>query len=193
LQIWIDRVRQGDLAARNDLIRHSRERLRLLTRQMLRGFPGVRQWEETSDVLQNVLVRLDRALQAVEITSTRDYLRLATALVRRELIDLARHYFGPRGHGANLLPAGQVKDGDSPPQPHDDRVDPEQLSRWHDFHLQIKALDEPDRELFELLYYQGMKQAEAAALLGVPLTTFKRRWREARLQLMTKLGDKLPF
>ena len=60
LAFWLDRLRAGDPAARNELIRHSRDRLRLLTRQMLRRFPGVRQWEETSDVLQNVLVRLLR-------------------------------------------------------------------------------------------------------------------------------------
>ena len=34
---------------------------------MLRRFPGVRAWEETSDVLQNVLLRLDRTLQAVGV------------------------------------------------------------------------------------------------------------------------------
>jgi RNA polymerase sigma-70 factor (ECF subfamily) len=193
LQILLDRLRQGDQAARNDLIRHSRDRLRLLTRRMLRGFPGVRHWEDTSDVLQNVLIRLDRALQAVELTSARDFLRLATAQVRRELIDLARHYFGPNGPGANLLPPGRMQSSEPPPEPADDRIDPDQLSRWHDFHIQIEALDESHRELFELLYYQGMKQAEAADLLGVPLSTLKRRWREARVRLMTSLGDRLPY
>src|SRR5262249_52987280 len=34
LQCILDRLRAGDLAVRNDLIRHSRERLRLLTRKM---------------------------------------------------------------------------------------------------------------------------------------------------------------
>ncbi len=193
LQHWLDRLRDGDPTARNELIRHSRDRLRLLTRQMLRGFPGVRQWEETSDVLQNVLVRLDRALQAVAVPSPRDFLRLAAAQVRRELIDLARHHFGPEGHGANLVPPGRGGEGETLPEPEDSRADPEQLSRWYDLHCQIAALDEEDRELFELLYYQGLKQADAADLLGVPLTTFKRRWRAARLRLITRLGGELPF
>jgi RNA polymerase sigma-70 factor (ECF subfamily) len=193
LQHWLDRLREGDPAARNELIRHSRDRLRLLTRQMLRRFPGVRQWEETSDVLQNVLVRLDRALQAVEVPSPRDFLRLATIQIRRELLDLTRHHFGPEGLGANVVPPGQVALGDTPPEPQDRREDSDHLTRWHDLHCQIAGLDEEDRELFELLYYQGLKQADAAALLGIPLTTFKRRWRAARVRLMTRLGGELPF
>jgi RNA polymerase sigma-70 factor (ECF subfamily) len=193
LQHWLDRLRDGDPAARNELIRHSRDRLKLLTRQMLRRFPGVRQWEESSDVLQNVLVRLDRALQAVAVPSPRDFLRLATTQIRRELIDLARHHFGPEGPGANLVPPGQIAPGETPPEPEDGSADPKELSRWHDLHCQIAGLDDEDRELFELLYYQGLKQADAAALLGVPLTTFKRRWRAARLRLMTRLGGDLPF
>ena len=32
-----------------------------------------------------------------------------------------------------------------------------------------------------------------AAVLGVPLTTFKRHWRAARVRLMTRLGGELPF
>jgi RNA polymerase sigma-70 factor (ECF subfamily) len=190
---WLDRLRCGDPAARNELIRHSRDRLRLLTRQMLRSFPGVRRWEETSDVLQNVLLRLDRALQAVEVPSPRDFLRLATTQIRRELIDLARHHAGPKGLGANLVPPGQLEPGETPPEPADCSADPDQLARWHDLHTQIADLEEEDRELFELLYYQGLTQADAATVLGVPLTTLKRHWRAARVRLMTRLGGELPF
>jgi RNA polymerase sigma-70 factor (ECF subfamily) len=190
---WIDRLRAGDPAARNELIRHSRDRLRLLTRQMLRSFPGVRQWEETSDVLQNVLLRLDRALQAVTPPTPRDFLRLATAQIRRELIDLARHHGGPEGLGANLVPPGRFESGNTPPDPEDSSADPSSLARWHDLHAQIAGLQDGDRELFDLLYYQGLKQAEAAAVLEIPLTTFKRRWRAARVRLMTRLDGELPF
>lgn len=193
LMFWLDRLHAGDPAARNELIRHSRDRLRLLTRQMLRGFPGVRRWEDTSDVLQNVLLRLDRALQAVEVPSQRDFLRLATALIRRELIDLARHHAGPGGLGANVVPPGKVKSSEKHPEPEDSSANPDQLARWHELHTQIAALEEEDRELFELLYYQGLKQADAATVLGVPITTFKRRWRSARVRLMMRLEGELPF
>jgi RNA polymerase sigma-70 factor (ECF subfamily) len=192
LVFWLDRLRSGGPAARNELIRHSRDRLRALTHQMLRHFPRVRRWEETSDVLQNVLVRLDRALASVELASPRDFLRLASAQIRRELIDLARHHFGPEGLGANIVPPPQGS-GDAPPEPADSSADPDRLARWHDLHAQIAGLGAEDRELFELVYYQGLSQVDAAAVLGMSRTTFKRHWREARVRLMMRLGGELPF
>ncbi|MFO0846040.1 MAG: sigma-70 family RNA polymerase sigma factor [Gemmataceae bacterium] len=193
LQSLLDRLRAGDPTARNELIGYSRERFRLLTRQMLRRFPGVRQWEDTSDVVQNVLVRLDRVLQNLPVASPRDFLALATVQIRRELIDLTRHHFGPQGLGANTLPPGREHRDASPPEPSDSSADPYRLGQWHDLHSEIAALDEKHRVLFDLLYYQGLTQSEAAALLEEPLRSFRRRWQAARLLLMSRLGGALPF
>src|SRR5262245_64782591 len=95
LQGWLDRLRAGDDRAREQLLESSNERLARLARKLLRDSPGVRRWEQTDDVLQNALLRLDRALKAVVPPTSRDYFRLAAAMIRRELIDLARHHFGP--------------------------------------------------------------------------------------------------
>jgi RNA polymerase sigma-70 factor (ECF subfamily) len=193
IQLWLDRLQAGEPDARNELIRHTYTRLKLLTRQMLREYPRLRAWEETSDVFQNVLVRLDRTLQAVKITTPRDFLRLATTQIRRELIDLTRHHFGPEGLGTNMVAPGGADWRNAPPEPVDKVPSPESLSRWEELHTQIANLEEDDRELFELLYYQGLTQNEAATLLGMSLTTFKRRWRWARVRLMTLLGGELPI
>ena len=195
LQFWLDRLRAGGsgaLEARNELIRHSRERFRLLTRQMLRGFPGLRQWEDTSDVLQNVLMRIDRVLLALDVPTPRDFLSLAACQIRRELIDLTRHHFGPHGQGTHQIPPGQIGRG-SPPDPADQRDDPCHLARWSELHETIANLGEDERELFELLFYQGMNQIEAAALLELPVRTLQRRWQKARTNFMTRLGGDLPF
>src|SRR5438309_1494875 len=96
IQGCLDRLRAGDAAARDELLRRACGRLELLTRRMLRGFPGVHRWEQTDDVLQNALVRLLRALKEIQPATTRDFLALSTKQIRRELIDLARHYFGPQ-------------------------------------------------------------------------------------------------
>src|SRR5690349_18929280 len=95
------RLRRGDAAALNELIVLTSDRLQVLTRRMLRGYPRVRRWAETDDVLQSALVRLCRALEQVRPPSVRDFYALATTQVRRELIDLARHYFGPEGSAAH--------------------------------------------------------------------------------------------
>jgi RNA polymerase sigma-70 factor (ECF subfamily) len=94
LHVLLDRLQSGDVAARDELIRRAGQRLESLARAMLRRFPGVRRWEETADVFQNAVLRLLRALQQVRPESTRAFFGLAAEQVRRELLDLARHYQG---------------------------------------------------------------------------------------------------
>jgi RNA polymerase sigma factor (sigma-70 family) len=189
IDYWLQRDRAGDPAARAELLRYSRERLRLLTRRMFRRYPGVHQFEETSDVVQDVLLRLDRALSALDVPSSRDLLCLAAFHVRRALIDLARHYFGPRGLGANQMPPGAVGEGALDREGAGSGDDPARLAQWAEFHTRIADLPEDDRELFDLLYYQGLSQPEAAEQLGVPLTTLKRRWQGARLRFAAGAGE----
>jgi DNA-directed RNA polymerase specialized sigma24 family protein len=62
IQRCMDRLRAGDVSARDELLARASARLTRLTRKMLRDFPGVHRWEETDDVLQNAVVRLCRAL-----------------------------------------------------------------------------------------------------------------------------------
>jgi RNA polymerase sigma factor (sigma-70 family) len=192
LQLWLDRHLAGDPAARDGLIRHAQDRLRLLTRQMLRHYPHVHRWEDTSDVFQNVLVRLDRALRETAPETPTDFLRFTAALVRRELIDLARYHYGPEGAGTHhqTPAADHAAARPDPPAPGDD---PYQLAVWHELHQYIAALPADERTLFDLLYYQGLTQPAAADLLAVPLRTFKRRWQEARVRLAARFGDDPPL
>jgi hypothetical protein len=67
---------------------------------MLGRFPTVRRWADTGDVLQSALVRLLGALKQVDVPSTRAFFGLAAEQMRRELLDLARHFHGPHGYGA---------------------------------------------------------------------------------------------
>jgi RNA polymerase sigma-70 factor (ECF subfamily) len=61
----LDRMRAGALGADDELFRHMGGRLERLARKMLRGFPAVRRWEQTADVLQQASLRLLQALQTV--------------------------------------------------------------------------------------------------------------------------------
>jgi RNA polymerase sigma-70 factor (ECF subfamily) len=138
-------------------------------------------------------LRLCRALREVQPSTVADVFRLATAQIRRELLDLARRYSGAHGLGANH--AGAAKAGKSAtarPYPPDTTHDPDRLAAWTDFHRAAEALPAEEREAFDLLFYQGLSQAEAAAVLGVAEITIKRRWRAARMRLVQTLGGKLP-
>ena len=147
---------------------------------MLRGFPRVHRWEQTDDVLQNSLVRLDRAMRSVVPTTAQEFLGLATTQIRRELIDLARRYSGPEGMGANH---GSWADANANAGTDDAAADvselthePSRLALWTEFHRHVAELPEEDREVFELLWYQGLTQAEAGAVLGISERTVSRRW-----------------
>ncbi|MEO2017872.1 MAG: ECF-type sigma factor, partial [Fuerstiella sp.] len=93
LQLVFSRMAAGDVSARKFLIDHTYDRLRLLAAKMLSGFPGVRRWEETDDVLQRALIRLCDSLDHVEVDDIDGFFRFAATQMRRELIDLARHYY----------------------------------------------------------------------------------------------------
>jgi RNA polymerase sigma factor (sigma-70 family) len=193
IQCCIDRMRAGDSSARNELLAQASERLTRLTRKMLRDFPGVHRWEQTDDVLQNAVMRLCRALGDVQPATAADFFRLAAAQIRRELLDLARRYSGARGQGADLAGAGRAGDAArARSDPPDTTNDPNRLASWTDFHREVEMLPAQERAVFDLLFYQGLPQAEAAAVLGVAEITIKRRWRAARMRLVQALGGKLP-
>jgi RNA polymerase sigma-70 factor (ECF subfamily) len=101
LHHWLDRIRGGDLNARDDLLRGFRGCLESLARKMLRRFPQVQRWAQSEDVLQNALLRLLRSLQNLKPASVREFMGLAALEMRRELLTLARHFYSPHGIGAN--------------------------------------------------------------------------------------------
>jgi RNA polymerase sigma-70 factor (ECF subfamily) len=195
IQGYVDRLRDGDDSARAALLHCACERLTKLVRKMLKAYPSVGRWEQTDDILQNALIRLDRALKAVAPTSARDFLCLAAAQIRRELIDMSRRYRGPEGLGAHhSTQAGVGKSNRSPAlsEPSDGTHDPARLAAWTEFHCKIETLDDEDRQVFDLLWYQGLTQPEAAQLLGVSVRTISRRWIAARLRLNESLNGELP-
>jgi RNA polymerase sigma factor (sigma-70 family) len=197
VQACLDRLRAGDEAARGELLDAACERLRNLARKMLKGYPNVRRWEQTDDVLQNAALRLYRTLQQLPVQTSLDFFRLAALNIRRELLDLVKHHYGPQGQGAHHATWGS---GDLPTShsdsglaaPHDPSDDPARLAAWGEFHEQIGSLPDEEREVFDLLWYQGLSQAEAAELLRVSERTIKRRWQAARLKLHDALEGEVP-
>lgn len=190
---WLDGLRAGDPAAHDQLIRHAAARLERLTRHMLRAYPGVQRWTETDDVLQGALLRLLRALKDVQPDTPRAFLALATLQIRRELLDLARHFFGPEGAAAHHASQSGRSAGDGTfHEPADWSLEPGRLAQWCELHRHVEGLPEEEREVFGLLFYQGTSQAEASRLLGVSVRTVQRRWQGALLRLHQVLRDGWP-
>jgi RNA polymerase sigma-70 factor (ECF subfamily) len=196
VQGWLDRLQAGDETARKELLNCACARLTRLTRKMLKGYPRLKRWEQTDDVLQNAAMRLYRALGEVRPANPADFYRLAALNIRRELLDLAKHYYGPRGQGTKHASVEQNPNAESgaaaPYEPPEAGGEPHRLAAWTEFHRQIELLPEEEREIFDLLWYQGLAQAEAASLLNVSERTIKRRWQSARLKLHEALHGEIP-
>jgi RNA polymerase sigma-70 factor (ECF subfamily) len=181
----LEQVRCGDSDACNRVIEHACDRLRKLTRKMLKGYPQVRRWAETDDVLQNALLRLHRSMAELRPESCRQFYGLAAVQIRRELLDLAKHFQGAHGIAAKHHSDG----GRAAERKATDPLEPETLEAWARFHEQVESLPDEEREVVQLLWYEGLRQPEAAVVLGVSLATLKRRWQAARLRLSELLED----
>jgi RNA polymerase sigma-70 factor (ECF subfamily) len=191
LRGWLDRMQAGDRAARDELFRAVGGRLERLARQMFKDYPSVQRWAEVDDVLQNAVLRLLRALEAVRPTSTRDFFNLAAVQVRRELVDQARHFAARRERLRDDAP------GAGPPSAVVDPADRADLSgdleRWCAFHEAVERLPVEEREVVGLVFYHGWTQADVADLFDVSERTVRRWWCSALVRLHDELGGDLPL
>jgi RNA polymerase sigma factor (sigma-70 family) len=191
LHDWFRRMHAGDRAAPEELLRAAGDRLERLARRMLRTFPNVRRCADTGDVLQEAVLRLLHSLRQLETApaSVRDFLGLAAAHIRRELLDLARRCGAAKRRGDVLLHAGDSSAGLGPEVQEDD---PEELERWRRFHEEVEKLPAEEREVIGLRFYHGWAEADIAALFGVTERTVRRRWAAGCARLSEALGGDLP-
>lgn len=182
LEPLVKRVQQGDRDARGQLIHHACDRLLALTRRMLQRHPSVSRWEQTDDVFQNAMIRLHRSLDTVSLVDVRHFINLATLQIRRELIDLGRKYGGPCGMGRHHHTDHRPSD-EAGGTLRETSAEPCDLEQWTAFHEAVASLAEEDRELVDLLFYNGLSQEHAAEALCCSVRTVRRRWQEARLRL----------
>ncbi|MCA9030103.1 MAG: sigma-70 family RNA polymerase sigma factor [Planctomycetaceae bacterium] len=182
------------VSATAELIEVASRRMLKLARRMLRDYSRIKRWEETDDVYQSAVIRLHRALQAERPTSVAGFWSLAATQIRRTLIDLARHYYGPLGQGTHQrdLPTSSCSQQVEPAFEAPVSGEPTTLECWARFHESIARLPTEERDVFELLWYGGMSNSEVADALGISSRTARRRVLSARLRLQQQLEESLP-
>jgi RNA polymerase sigma-70 factor (ECF subfamily) len=185
---WLERLRAGDAAAPEELLRSAGERLERLARRMLRDFPNVRRCADTGDVYQESVLRLLRSLERLETApaSVREFLSLAAAHIRRELLDLARRCGAAKRRGDVPLAASDSTQGFDPPASAEDA---DELERWQRFHEEVEKLPVEEREVVSLRFYHGWSEAQIAELFGVTERTVRRRWAAGCARLADALGE----
>ena len=137
---------------------------------------------QADELLGAVVERLLKALRRARPGTVRQFFALAGQHMRWELNDMARRLDeGPAAVGLRdgLVPA---------PAGSDSGLSPEGRGMLE----AIDRLPEGEREAFDLVWIQGLTQAEAAQVLGVSAMTVNRRLNRG-LELLTKaLGDLRP-
>lgn len=187
LERCLQRLGHQDAAARGELLGYARRRLALLADRMFARFSMLHFHEEADDLCQEAMIRLWKSLEAVGPTTVAGFMGLAALEMRRALRDLAREHFGrkdrvglpssmslalSRGAGSALtctIDAGTTA--------------PDELACWSEFHAAADRLCEPNRTVFDLLYYHELPQAEVAALMEVSPRQVRRYWQSARREL----------
>jgi RNA polymerase sigma factor (sigma-70 family) len=162
LRLLVERLRQGDPTAREELLERAYQRLRRLARALLhRSFPDLRGRHDADSIAHDAWVRLRQALETTEPPSLADFFGLAAHKVRQVLLDVVERQ--------RLRDDRERLDDDRDPDPGapDTTHEPAALAVWTEFHRRVERLPDLERRVFELHHYLGLSQAEVARLLDL--------------------------
>jgi RNA polymerase sigma factor (sigma-70 family) len=185
LQGLLDRLRQGDRAARHLLLERACERLRRLAGRMLHGsFPELARRHEVDSVVHEAWVRLLQAVEKSEPATVADFFRLAAHKFRQVLLDMAQsERRRAQREVLGLSGADSTGTGPSASTTHD----PARLALWTEFHEKVAALGDQERAVFEMHYYLELPQAEIARVLNLHPRKVSYLW----IAATEKLGEGL--
>ena len=178
-------LQEGDDSVRAPLLAHIEDRVRRLARRLFRPERGLHGVDDTDDVVQQAMLRLDRALATVRPASVRDLFGLAALQIRRVIRDIARRVRRRQAHlptvGVDALSRGQRG------EPIDWEHDPAKADLMAEFHEAYEGLPSDLRVMVDLRWYNGLNRKDTAAVLGVSVATVDRRWIDARVYLQREL------
>ena len=192
LQMHLERALTGDAEARRLLLELTRDRLMRHARRFLHGrYARLEPVAQTDDVVQQLYIKIlqqqDRFwvnARGEPVRTLAEFFGHTSAWKRDILCDHMRKAYGrDDNHPAVLLLDGGPADTGPRHEPAGDTLNGEKVRRWTEFHeAAARAAGRLTRAVFDLLWYQEMTQAEAAALLdiAVPTGEVRRRW-SARL------------
>jgi RNA polymerase sigma factor (sigma-70 family) len=180
LTFWIIELQRGRPDAAEPQFKKILTRVEKLTRAMFTKFPRVGRFVELDDVIQNTLMRMLKTFRELRPTSRQEFYRLVNTLIRRELLDLTKRYYGPLGAGNHEAGESTVEQGG---------FDPEDLDRMAQFHEALEQLPSEQREVMSLVYYHGWQQAEIAMLFQISVKSVQRWHQKAVANLREQLPD----
>lgn len=179
----LDAVRSGDSSAAAQLLPLVYDELRVLAASRLRHEAGPQSLGATALVHEAYLRLIGPEGHGVDGWSGRGHFFAAAAhAMRRILVDRARE------RGAQKRGGRRTRLELDPAQLFVDAPPPELLDL--DEALTQLAVEDPEKaELVSLRFFGGLTLREAAAVLGISITTADRHWAYARAWLLAALED----
>ena len=177
----IRRVRAGDAAAAEELVRHYEPVLRRMVRVRLVD-ARLRRLFDASDICQSVLASffVRAALGQYELRNPDDLLKLLATMARNKVVDRTRRADVDRRVPEEALPEqAQVAPGASPSQ---------QVA-LHDLVEEARRRLSPDERRVLELRQQGLEWAEVAAQLGGSPEALRKRFTRA----VERVAEQLRF
>jgi RNA polymerase sigma factor (TIGR02999 family) len=175
----IQKVADGDLAARDELFAAAYSELRKLARSRLRD-GGRNTVLETTALVHESYLRFVR-VGKLRIEDRRAFFAYASKVMRSVVIDAVRERQAER-RGGNLaeltldtqvsaeLPSGEAE-----------------VLHVHEALLALERAEPRLAQVVEMRYFGGYSEPEIAEVLGVTERTVRRDWDKARLLLMSAL------
>ena len=177
--ILLRRHRQGDERAAAELLAHTSARVRLIARSTLREFGLVRTLQETDDVFHEAIIKLQKALLGIRPENSAAFFGLVGLKIRQVLLDMA----------VKAKRRGRQKPlDDEAASPAARGGSPSEEARVQEIHEIIGNLPEHHRIMFDLLFYDGVTQAQAAEILKIAVPTVKKHYHAAKIALDERLN-----
>jgi RNA polymerase sigma-70 factor, ECF subfamily len=176
-------LRQGDTAAESQLIQLVYGDMHARARQYMRRERADHTLQPTA-LVNEAYMRLMQD-QVADFQSRAHFFATASIVMRRVLVDHAR------ARGAGRRPDGKQKvelnDFMASASP---RMD--EMLMLDEALTRLSQMDARQGRLVEMMYFGGLTEEEAAAVLGVSTRTVKRDWRSARAWLQAELNKSRP-
>jgi RNA polymerase sigma factor (TIGR02999 family) len=176
----LDRAREGDKRAADQLIQLVYDELREVAVAQLRREPAGHTLQPTS-LVHEAFIKLI-AQQRVDWQGRTHFLAIGAQAMRRILVDHARQKKRHKREGGRKRATFDELLTVS-------RYSPDDVIAVHDVLKDLKELNPRQAEIVELRFFGGMTSTEVSDHLGLSKSTIDREWRLARAWLRSELSE----
>ena len=175
----IQKVADGDLAARDDLFAAAYSELRKLARSRLRG-GGRNTYLETTALVHESYLRFLKVGE-LRIDDRKAFFGYASKVMRSVIVDAVRERQAERrGGGLTELTLDTQVSAELP-------SGEAEVLHVHEALLALEQAEPRLAQVVEMRFFGGYSESEIAEVLGVTERTVRRDWEKGRLLLMSAL------